>query len=64
MPAFLMEDTNVHIPCQGKIGLNSDEISTYEAVGYVMSRSRHRQKENQVISAEEKRGFLKSQKEE
>ncbi|KAG8691117.1 hypothetical protein FRC11_006690 [Ceratobasidium sp. 423] len=59
------------IPRRGEIGLTSDEIETYETVGYVMSGSRHRRmnavrmrKENQVISAEEKRGILKMQKEE
>ncbi|CAE6509930.1 unnamed protein product [Rhizoctonia solani] len=59
------------IPRRGEIGLTSDEIETYENVGYVMSGSRHRRmnavrmrKENQVISAEEKRGILKMQKEE
>jgi NF-kappa-B-activating protein C-terminal domain len=44
-----------------------DETVKYEDVGYVMSGSRHRRmnvpKENQVISAEEKRGILKLQKE-
>ncbi|KAF8530410.1 ras-induced vulval development antagonist-domain-containing protein [Hysterangium stoloniferum] len=71
MAAFLAEDTNARIPRRGEIGLTSDEIATYEAVGYVMSGSRHRRmnavrmrKENQVISAEEKRGILKLQKEE
>jgi hypothetical protein len=59
------------IPRRGEIGLTSDEIAQYEDVGYVMSGSRHRRmnavrmrKENQVISAEEKRGILKMQKEE
>ncbi|KAL5634907.1 hypothetical protein ACGC1H_002808 [Rhizoctonia solani] len=59
------------IPRRGEIGLTPDEIETYEHVGYVMSGSRHRRmnavrmrKENQVISAEEKRGILKMQKEE
>ncbi|KEP51149.1 Ras-induced vulval development antagonist protein [Rhizoctonia solani 123E] len=59
------------IPRRGEIGLTSDEIETYEHVGYVMSGSRHRRmnavrmrKENQVISAEEKRGILKMQREE
>ncbi len=59
------------IPRRGEIGLSSAEIDTYEQVGYVMSGSRHRRmnavrmrKENQVISAEEKRGILKLQKEE
>ncbi|CAE7049974.1 unnamed protein product [Rhizoctonia solani] len=59
------------IPRRGEIGLTPDEIETYETVGYVMSGSRHRRmnavrmrKENQVISAEEKRGILKMQREE
>ena len=51
--------------------MTSEEIAKYEDVGYVMSGSRHRRmnavrmrKENQVISAEEKRGILKLQREE
>lgn len=59
------------IPRRGEIGLSSNEIEDYEQAGYVMSGSRHRRmnavrmrKENQVISAEEKRGILKLQKEE
>ncbi|KAI0339841.1 DUF926-domain-containing protein [Trametopsis cervina] len=71
MAAFLKDGTDVRIPRRGEIGLTSDEIATYEAVGYVMSGSRHRRmnavrmrKENQVISAEEKRGILKLQQEE
>lgn len=71
MAAFLQEDTNVRIPRRGEIGLTSDEIANFESVGYVMSGSRHKRmnavrirKENQVISAEEKRGILKLQKEE
>lgn len=71
MAAFLAEDPESRIPRRGEIGLTSDEIAKYEDVGYVMSGSRHRRmnavrmrKENQVISAEEKRGILKLQKEE
>lgn len=71
MAAFLTEDTNARIPRRGEIGLTSDQIASYETAGYVMSGSRHRRmnavrmrKENQVISAEEKRGILKLQKEE
>ncbi|KAG9220590.1 hypothetical protein CCMSSC00406_0003689 [Pleurotus cornucopiae] len=71
MAAFLQDDTDVRIPRRGEIGLTSDEIAKYESVGYVMSGSRHRRmnavrmrKENQVISAEEKRGILKLQREE
>ena len=50
------------IPRRGEIGLDSTEISRFETAGYVMSGSRHHmmnavrmRKENQVISAEEKR---------
>ncbi|KAI0074392.1 DUF926-domain-containing protein [Panus rudis PR-1116 ss-1] len=71
MAAFLQDGTDVRIPRRGEIGLSSDEIASFESVGYVMSGSRHRRmnavrmrKENQVISAEEKRGILKLQKEE
>lgn len=71
MAAFLEDGTDSRIPRRGEIGLTSDEIAKYEDVGYVMSGSRHRRmnavrmrKENQVISAEEKRGILKLQKEE
>lgn len=53
------------IPRRGEIGLTSEEIKAYEDVGFVMSGSRHRRmnavrirKENQVISAEEKRALL------
>ncbi|KAF7295135.1 DEAD-box protein abstrakt [Mycena indigotica] len=71
MAAFLQDGTESRIPRRGEIGLTSDEIAQFENVGYVMSGSRHRRmnavrirKENQVISAEEKRGILKLQKEE
>ncbi|KAI0036941.1 ras-induced vulval development antagonist-domain-containing protein, partial [Vararia minispora EC-137] len=71
MAAFLKEGTDARIPRRGEIGLTSDEIARFESVGYVMSGSRHRvmnavrmRKENQVISAEEKRGILKLQQEE
>lgn len=71
MAAFLQDGTDARIPRRGEIGLTSDEIASYESVGYVMSGSRHRRmnavrmrKENQVISAEEKRGILKLQREE
>ena len=71
MAAFLKDGTDMRIPRRGEIGLSSDEIATFEQVGYVMSGSRHRRmnavrirKENQVISAEEKRGILKLQQEE
>ncbi|EEB94790.1 hypothetical protein MPER_06342 [Moniliophthora perniciosa FA553] len=65
MAAFLQDGTESRIPRRGEIGLTSDEIAEYENVGYVMSGSRHRRmnavrmrKDNQVISAEEKRGYL------
>lgn len=71
MAAFLKDGIDLRIPRRGEIGLTSDEIATFESVGYVMSGSRHRRmnavrmrKENQVISAEEKRGILQLQKEE
>jgi hypothetical protein len=71
MAAFLQDGTDSRIPRRGEIGLTSEEIAQYEDVGYVMSGSRHRRmnavrmrKENQVISAEEKRGILKLQREE
>lgn len=71
MAAFLQDGTDTRIPRRGEIGLTSDEIATFESVGYVMSGSRHRRmnavrmrKENQVISAEEKRGILQLQREE
>lgn len=69
MAAFA--EAGQRIPRRGEIGLEADEIEKFEQVGYVMSGSRHRRmnavrmrKENQVISAEEKRGILKLQKEE
>jgi hypothetical protein len=71
MAAFLQDGTESRIPRRGEIGLTPDEIAKYEDVGYVMSGSRHRgmnavrmRKDNQVISAEEKRGILKLQREE
>jgi len=71
MAAFLQDGVDSRIPRRGEIGLTSDEIAQYEDVGYVMSGSRHRRmnavrmrKENQVISAEEKRGILKLQRDE
>ncbi|PVU95901.1 hypothetical protein BB559_002564 [Furculomyces boomerangus] len=53
------------IPRRGEIGLTGDEISQFENAGYVMSGSRHHRmnavrlrKENQIITAEEKRQLL------
>lgn len=50
------------IPRRGEIGLSSEEISKFESVGYVMSGTRHKameatrlRKENQILTAEEKR---------
>src|SRR4051812_42457617 len=50
------------IPRRGEIGLSSSEISEFESVGYVMSGTRHKameatrlRKENQILTAEEKR---------
>eukprot|EP00897_Mesotaenium_endlicherianum_P008547 jgi/Mesen1/7720/ME000407S06939 len=52
------------IPRRGEVGLNADEISKFEDLGYVMSGSRHQRmnairirKENQVYSAEDKRAL-------
>ena len=49
------------IPRRGEIGLTSEQISSYEDLGFVMSGNRHSRmnairirKENQVYSAEEK----------
>jgi len=71
MAAFLQDGIESRIPRRGEIGLTSDQIAQYEDVGYVMSGSRHRRmnavrmrKENQVISAEEKRGILTLQRDE
>ena len=60
------------IPRRGEIGLSSEEISTFEKVGYVMSGTRHKameatrlRKENQVMTADEKRllsGFTLEQR--
>lgn len=59
------------IPRRGEIGLTSNEISTFEDAGYVMSGSRHRRmeavrlrKENQVYSADEKRALAMYNREE
>lgn len=69
MAAYVTEGKR--IPRRGEIGLESEQIENYEAAGFVMSGSRHRRmnavrmrKENQVISAEEKRSLLKLQAEE
>lgn len=58
MAAFVQEGKR--IPRRGEIGLSSDQISSFETQGYVMSGSRNRRmeavrirKENQVYSAEE-----------
>lgn len=69
MAAYVAE--GARIPRRGEIGLESEQIQKFEDAGYVMSGSRHRRmnavrmrKENQVITAEEKRQLLKTQKEE
>lgn len=63
MQAFLA--SGKRIPRRGEIGLTSDQISGFEAQGFVMSGSRHKlmnavrvKKENQVISGEEKKALL------
>jgi len=69
MAKFVQEGKR--IPRRGEIGLTSEEISTYEDAGYVMSGSRHRRmeavrlrKENQVYSADEKRALAMYNREE
>ena len=69
MAAFVAEGKR--IPRRGEIGLTSEEISTYEDDGWVMSGSRHRRmeavrlrKENQIYSADEKRALAMFSKEE
>ena len=59
------------VPRRGEIGLTNDQIDKFEDLGYVMSGSRHRRmnairmrKENQVITAEEKRAMIRLQQEE
>ncbi|GAA5867728.1 hypothetical protein JCM8547_005215 [Rhodosporidiobolus lusitaniae] len=63
MAAYVQD--GARIPRRGEIGMDAAKIEQYEAAGYVMSGSRHKKmnavrvrKENQVISAEEKRGIL------
>lgn len=63
MAAYVQEGKR--IPRRGEIGLHSGEIEGYETAGFVMSGSRHQRmnavrvrKENQVISAEEKRALM------
>ncbi|XP_047002438.1 NKAP family protein CG6066 [Schistocerca americana] len=69
MAAYVAEGKR--IPRRGEIGLTSDQIASFEAVGYVMSGSRHRRmeavrirKENQIYSADEKRALAMFSKEE
>lgn len=69
MAAFVADGKR--IPRRGEIGLTSEEIDSFESVGYVMSGSRHRRmeavrirKENQIYSADEKRALAMFSKEE
>jgi len=69
MAAFVAEGKR--IPRRGEIGLTSEEIESFEDVGYVMSGSRHRRmeavrlrKENQIYSADEKRALAMFNKDE
>ncbi|XP_076323932.1 uncharacterized protein LOC143232404 isoform X1 [Tachypleus tridentatus] len=69
MAAYVAEGKR--IPRRGEIGLTSEEIESFEQVGYVMSGSRHRRmeavrlrKENQIYSADEKRALAMFNKEE
>lgn len=59
------------IPRRGEIGLTSNEITSFEDSGYVMSGSRHRRmeavrlrKENQIYSADDRRALAMYNKEE
>ena len=69
MAAFV--EDGARIPRRGEIGMEAEQIEKFETAGYVMSGSRHKRmnavrvrKENQVISAEEKRGILHLQAQE
>lgn len=69
MAAYVAEGKR--IPRRGEIGLTSEQIQSFEAVGYVMSGSRHRRmeavrlrKENQIYSADEKRALAMFNREE
>ncbi|XP_035223541.1 NKAP family protein CG6066-like [Stegodyphus dumicola] len=69
MAAYVAEGKR--IPRRGEIGLTSEQIQAFEAVGYVMSGSRHRRmeavrlrKENQIYSADEKRALAMFNREE
>ena len=69
MASYVLEGKR--IPRRGEIGLTSDEIESFEKVGYVMSGSRHRRmeavrirKENQIYSADEKRALASFSREE
>ncbi|ODO00728.1 hypothetical protein L198_03054 [Cryptococcus wingfieldii CBS 7118] len=63
-------ESGQRIPRRGEIGLEAEQITTFENSGYVMSGSRHQRmnavrlrKENQVINEAEKRAILKLQRE-
>lgn len=67
----LYASNGMRIPRRGEIGIDTGKIETLEDSGYVMSGARHKKmnamrlrKENQVISAEEKRAILNLQREE
>uniref|UniRef100_A0A1I8FUV7 Nkap_C domain-containing protein n=2 Tax=Macrostomum lignano TaxID=282301 RepID=A0A1I8FUV7_9PLAT len=69
MAAYIAEGKR--IPRRGEIGLESDQITAFESLGFVMSGSRHRRmeavrlrKENQIYSADEKRALQKFNNEE
>lgn len=59
------------IPRRGEIGLDAEQIASFERAGYVMSGARHetmnavrQRKESQVYSTEERRARLRQQAEE
>ena len=69
MAAFV--EAGERIPRRGEIGLTSDEITSFEDSGYVMSGSRHRRmeavrirKENQIYNADDRRALAMFNKDE
>jgi len=69
MASFVREGKR--IPRRGEIGLDAEQIAAYERAGFVMSGSRHdrmnavrERKENQVVTAEERRALLRQRAEE
>lgn len=62
---------NKRIPRRGEVGMSTEQIEDMETLGYVMSGNRNKRmtavrirKENQVLTAEEKRQLVQTQLEE